>query len=114
MNEEIQMNVPIVSARFLLRILLSPIILVWGFVLTCCLMVFPIPLLCGITFFQLIAYPFILLFNVAGAEIEIPEPFVNDVSKSYLVGYLLTLTLPVWGMFAITVYFLLTGKVWCL
>ena len=75
-------------------------------------MIFPIPLLCGITLIHLIVYPFILLFNLAGAEIEIPEPFVNVVSKSYLIGYILTITIPIWGMFAIVVHFILIGKVW--
>ena len=107
-----QLNIPVVSGRFLLRIILSPFILIWGIFLTAAMMVFPIPLLCGITLFHLIGYPFMLLFNIAGAEIEIPEPFINDVSKSYLIGYILTITIPLWGMFAIVVHFILTGKVW--
>ena len=115
MTQETQkphLNIPVVSGRFLLRILLSPFILIWGIFLTAAMMLFPMPLLCGITLFHLIGYPFMLLFNMAGAEIEIPDPFVNDVSKSYLIGYILTITIPIWGMFAIVGHFILTGKVW--
>jgi hypothetical protein len=51
------------------------------------------------------------MFNNAGAEIEIPDPFINE-TKSTLVNYILTITIPIWGMFAMVVYFVKTGKVW--
>lgn len=101
-----------INRVYLLRIILSPIVLLIYAFITCVLFFFPIPMLCGITFFQLIAYPFILLFNICGSEIEAPEPFVNVLPESYLVGYLLTITIPIWGMFFLTVLFIINGKIW--
>ena len=104
---------PQLNIRYILliRILLSPFVLFWGLLMTCAMMFFPLTLLCVVTLIHLIAYLFIIMFNNAGAEIEIPDPFINE-TKSTLVNYILTITIPIWGMFAMVVYFVKTGKVW--
>jgi hypothetical protein len=103
------LNIPTVDKRILLRVVLSPLVFICGVILTCVLIVFPLPILCGITFFQLIVYPFIVLLNKAGSEIEIPEPFI-DTTNNTLINYVLTITLPLWLAFAVVVYFIITGK----
>ena len=93
------------------RLLLSPFILIYGIFMTMAGFLFPIPLLMCITMTHLVYYPFILLLNKAGSNITAEEPFIN-IANNYPLGYIVTITIPVWGMFAIVVYYVKTGKVW--
>ena len=71
-----QLNIPVVSGRFLLRILLSPFIFLWGIFLLAAGTLFPLPLLVMISFFGFLLEPFIYLFRLSGSKINGIDPFI--------------------------------------
>jgi hypothetical protein len=105
-----QLNIPVVSGRFLLRILLSPFIFLWGIFMLAAGTLFPLPLLIMFSFIGFLIEPFIYLFRLSGSEINGIDPFIP--TKYTMLSHLLGLTIYIWGAPAIVVNYVLTGEVW--
>lgn len=105
-----QLNIPVVSGRFLLRILLSPFIFLWGIFMLAAGTLFPLPLLVIFSFIGFLLESFIYLFRLSGSEINGIEPFIP--TKYTMLSHLLGLTIYIWGAPAIAVNYILTGEVW--
>jgi uncharacterized Tic20 family protein len=105
------LNIPVVSGRFLLRILLFPFIFLWGIFMLAAGTLFPLPLLVIISFYGLLLEPFIWLLRKSGSKINGIEPFIDDTGNNAL-GHFLGLTIYVWGAFAIVYVYLKDGTVW--
>lgn len=100
-----------VSGRFLLRVLLSPFIFLWGCVMLAAGTLFLLPLLVIISFCGLLLEPFIWLFRKSGSNINGIDPFIN-VTNNNALGHFLGLTIYVWGAFAVVYIYLKDGTVW--
>jgi hypothetical protein len=100
-----------VSGSFLLRVLLSPFIFLWGCFMLAAGTLFPLPFLVIISFYGLLLEPFIWLLRKSGSKINGIEPFIN-VRGNNALGHLLGLTIYVWGSFAIVYVYLKDGTVW--
>ena len=100
-----------VSGSFLLQVLLSPFIFLWGCFILSAGILFPLPLLVGISFFGLLLEPFIWLLRKSGSNINGIEPFIDDTGNNAL-GHFLGLTIYVWGAFAVVYFYLKDGTIW--
>lgn len=100
-----------VCARFLLRLLLCPLIFIWGCVMLVVGSFFPLPLIVMISFWGLLFEPFIWLLRKSGANIKGIEPFF-DCTGNNAINHFLGLTIYVWGAFAIVYFYLKDGTVW--
>ena len=105
-----RLNIPVVSGRFLLRILLSPFVFLWGIFILAAGTLFPIPLLVIFSFIGFIIEPFIYLFRLSGSKINGIEPFIP--TKYIMLSHLLGVTIYIWGAPAIVINYILTGEVW--
>lgn len=104
------LNIPVISIRFLLRILLSPFVFLWGIFILAAGTLFPLPLLIMYSFIGFFTEPFIYLFQLSGSEIGRIEPFI--LTKYTMLSHLLGLTIYIWGVPAIVINYILTGKIW--
>jgi len=100
-----------VSGSFLLRVLLSPFIFLWGCLMLAAGTLFILPLLFIFSFYGLLSEPFIWLLRKSGSNINGIEPFIDDTGNNAL-GHFLGLTIYVWGAFAIVYVYLKDGTVW--
>jgi hypothetical protein len=100
-----------VSGSFLLRVLLSPFIFLWGLFMLAVGTVFPITLLVMISFVGLLLEPFVWLLKKSGSNINGIEPFIDDTGNNAL-GHFLGLTIHIWGAFAVVYIYLKDGTVW--
>lgn len=96
--------------KLIIRIFLFPCILIYGLLFSSILLLPPFCMLIVYHFIQLIFYPFKLLLNYNGANLNIEEAFINETSSQAL-NLFLTFTLPVWLPFYITITYIKTGKV---
>ena len=97
----------------LLRILLAPLVLLWGTFLVCAGMLFPIPILGIISFFGLLLDLVACIFTLTGTKVERIEPFLYE-DGNWSLGHFLGLTLFIWGPFAFTYYYIKTGSIYTL
>ena len=103
--------------KILLRIILSPIIFVWGLILLMAVTVVPIFIILTIwSFIGIISQPFIWLFRKAGADIHYAEPFLGnsvecDDGWYSLLFHFLGLTIYIWGAFFVMFYYIITGEI---
>ena len=100
-----------VSGSFLLRVILSPFIFLWGCFMLAAGTLFPLPLLVGISLFGLLLEPFIFLLRKSGSNINGIEPFIDNTRNNAL-GHFLGLTIYIWGAFAVVYFYLKDGTVW--
>ena len=75
-----------VSGSFLLRVLLSPFIFLWGCFMLAAGTLFPLPLLVGISLYGLLLEPFIWLLRKSGYNINGIEPFIDDTGNNLCLG----------------------------
>lgn len=97
--------------RLTIRILLSPLIFLWGFFLLFTLTMFPIipMIVLFIGIFGLLSMPFIWLLRKGGSDIEYIEPFIDEIDNIFL-SYLATITVYFWFPLYYTYYYIKTGK----
>ena len=100
-----------VSGSFLLRVILSAFIFLWGCFMLAAGTLFPLPLLVGISLFGLLLEPFIFLLRKSGSNINGIEPFIDNTRNNAL-GHFLGLTIYIWGAFAVVYFYLKDGTVW--
>ncbi len=100
-----------VSDSFLLRVLLSPFIFIWGLFMLAAGTLFPITFLVMISFVGLLLEPFIWLLKKSGSNINGIEPFIDNTGNNAL-GHFLGLTIHIWGAFAVVYVYLKDGTVW--
>ena len=100
-----------VSSSFLLRVILSPFIFLWGLFMLAVGTLFPLPLLVMISFCGLLLEPFIWLLQKSGSKINGIEPFIDNTGNNAL-GHFLGFTIYIWGAFAIVYVYLEDGTVW--
>ena len=100
-----------VSGSFLLRVILSPFIFLWGCFILAAGTLFPLPLLVMISFYGLLLEPFIWLLKKSGSNINGIKPIIDNTGNNAL-GHFLVLTIYVWGAFAIVYIYLKDGTVW--
>jgi len=87
--------------EILIRILLSPIILIWYIFLLGAATIFPFPILVIISFISMVIHPFIWLLKKSGSEVENFEPFIilhNDF-LSHLAGATIYLWILPFGIY---------------
>ena len=101
---------PRVRGSFLLRVILSPFIFLWGCFILAVGTLFPLTLLVLISFCGLLSEPFIWLFKKSGSNINGIEPFFDDTGNNAL-GHFLGLTIYVWGAFAVVYVYLKDGTI---
>lgn len=99
-----------INKKYIFRILLSPFIFIWGLFLLAAGTLFPLPFLIGVSFFGLLLEPFVWLFKKSGSKINGIEPFIDN-SNNNVLGHFLGLTIYIWGAFAVTYYYIKTGKI---
>ena len=89
--------------KLILRIILSPIVFLWGVILIAALSIFPMGLLVMFSVLYFITCPFITLLNLSGANIKRIEgfPFLEDGSD--MLNHFLTITVYIWGPFYIMI-----------
>ncbi len=88
------------------RILLSPIVFIWGIVIIICCTIFPIPLLIGYSIIGIVIEPFCNLLGVKGLE-----PFVEYPSKYNYIGHILGITVYIWSPFLFVYLYILEGEI---
>ena len=105
-----------VSGSFLLRVLLSPLLFLYGCFMLAAGTLFPLPfiVLCGVG--GMISVPIVWLLRKSGTKIDYPEPFMCDYSdfekeKNIFRDHFFGATIYVWGAFAITYHYVKTGKI---
>ena len=110
LDEKLKLNIPVLSGKFLLRLILSPFIFIWGLFLLAAGTFFPVSFLVILSFFGFIIEPFIFLLRLSGADINGIEPLIS--TKYTMLSHLIGITIYVWGAPAITVNYILTGEIW--
>lgn len=100
-----------VSGSFLLRVILSPFIFLWGCFMLLVGTLFPLPILVIMSFYGLLLEPFIWLLKKSGSNINGIETFIDNTGNNAL-GHFLGLTIYVWGAFAVVYVYLKDGTVW--
>lgn len=104
-----KINVPILSWKFFFRILLCPLVFLWGCFLIAAGLLFPLSIVVCYSFVGLLLEPFVLLFRLCGSEVEGLDP--RGYEKYPIIGYFVGTTIPIWGPFAILFYYITTGIV---
>lgn len=101
--------------KILIRIILSPFILIWGVFFTAAMCLFPIPLVMGFSFIGLISQPFIYLLRKGGTKIKYCEPFLNEndhrLFKNYFIANLIGILLPIILPFLIMIIYIIENKI---
>ena len=107
-----KLNVPIISIQFLLRVLLSPFIGFYVFILLfgsfCVIPI--IPLIMIISLYGLLSIPFNKLFTIAtGKEITNIEPIIL-INDGYILNNILGITIYLWAIPMAMIRFILIGE----
>lgn len=105
-----------VSGSFLLRLLLSPLLFLWGCLMLAAGTLFPLPLLVIFSMGGMISVPFVWLLRKSGSEINYPEPFIcnyNDFEKEKNIfrDHFFGATIYLWGAFAVAYHYVKTGEI---
>lgn len=96
--------------NYLLRIILSPLIFIWGCILLAAGTLFPIPLLMLISLCGLLLEPFIWLLRKSGSNIEGIEPFI-ELTESKMINHFIGLTIYIWGAFSVAYIYIKDGEI---
>jgi hypothetical protein len=115
-NRDKALHIGDVSGSFLLRLLLSPLLFLWGCFLLAAGTLFPLPLLVMISVGGMISIPFVWLLRKSGSEINYPEPFIcnyNDFEKEKNIfrDHFFGATIYLWGAFAVAYHYVKTGEI---
>ena len=120
MNKDLNIEKPYticgVSGSFLLRILLSPLLFLWGCFMLAAGTLFPLPLLVMFSVGGMISVPFVWIFRKSGSKINYPEPFMCDYNdfeeeKNIFRDHFFAATIYVWGAFAVAYHYVKTGEI---
>ena len=120
MNKDLNIEKPYtiygVSGSFLLRLLLSPLLFLWGCLLLAAGTLFPLPLLVMISVGGMISVPFVWILRKSGSEINYIEPFICDYNdfekeKNIFRDHFFGATIYFWGAFAVAYYYVKTGEI---
>jgi hypothetical protein len=105
-----KLNIPFFSFKFLLRILLLPIIVLFGLALLFGLtMVGILPIIVVLSIFGFIGEPLAYLIRLSGGKLQIFEPFLFDGPP--MIGHLLGATIYFWSLPFFILDFILTGGI---
>jgi hypothetical protein len=99
------------NIKLILRIILSPLILLWGVFILFALTL--IPIIPGIIIFGILGFitePFIYLFQLEGTYIKGVDPFFP--TKYTMLSHFLGITVYIWGAPAIAINYIITGEIW--
>lgn len=103
-----KLNIPIFSFKFLLRILLLPIIVLYGLALLFGLTIFGVlPIIVLLSIFGFFGEILAYLIRLSGGKMEIFEPFLFD--EHPMMGHLLGATIYFWSLPFFILDFILTG-----
>lgn len=101
--------------KFILRIILSPLIFIWGILMLMVGSLFPLPLLVTMSIVGVISTPFTWLLRQSGSSMEYMEPFIcdseNENIKMIMWGHFLGMTIYFWGAPAIVYQYITTGEI---
>ena len=87
------------KGSIILRILLSPLVFIWGLIVTVGISLFPGILLIFTSFFGLLFAPIAWLLNKSGANVKSIEPLFDQTGND-TVGHSLGLTYFIWAPFS--------------
>lgn len=96
--------------QYLLRIVLSPLVFLWGVFLVLAMSLFPLTILVLFSWFAMIACPIIWLLNASGATIKYPEPLTN-ATQYVFINHFIWATSHVWAPFYIAWEYIKTGRI---
>lgn len=97
------------SDLFFRRLLVSPIVFLYGLLLTAGGMIFPITMVCLVSFALLISNGFIWILRFAGCKLEMEDGFI-DITRYTGLNHLLGILMPLWLPFYTVVFFVREGK----
>lgn len=103
--------------KYFLRVLLSPLIFIWGIFVLCAATFFPLPIIVIVSGVGIITIPLVWIFNKVGSNLKNIVPFMSkyddfEKGKNIFRDHFFGLTIYFWGAFAIMFYFIKTGKIW--
>ncbi len=99
-----------INSSFLLRIILSPLVFLWGLFLLAAGTLFPLNIIVGLSIMGFMLEPFVWLLKKSGSNISGIEPFIDDTGNNAL-GHFLGITIHIWGAFAIVYIYLKDGTI---
>jgi hypothetical protein len=97
--------------KLFLRILLSPIILLYGLFITFGGIIFPTTCIIMFSFFGLVSTPIIFLLKKSGCDLNYLEPIIEEYTDNIFIDHLLGFTILIWGALYITYKYIQTAKV---
>ncbi len=95
----------------LIRILISPVVFLWGLFLLAAGTLFPVTMIVLISFICLLSEPFIWLFRKTGSYLEAPFDAFFNITGNSALDHFLGATVHLWGAFYITYAYIKTGKI---
>lgn len=104
--------------NYFYRIILSPIIFLWGVFILIALSLIPIAWMVVIySLVGMLSTPIIYLLKIGGSDIEFTRPVVLDFSvfennKNVFLMHFIGFTIQIWGAFAITYHYIKTGEIY--
>jgi len=98
--------------KLILRIILSPIVYLWGVIIVLAGYMLPLTLLTIFAFGYFITTPFIFLLNLSGSKLTTIEAFPILDNRGDCVNHLLMLTISIWGPFYVMINYIITGEVY--
>ena len=106
-----------VSGSFLLRLLLSPLLFLWGVFMLATGTLFPLPLLIIFSVGGMISVPFVWILRKSGAEVGYIEPFFCNYEdfekeKNIFRDHFLMASIYLWGAFYVTYLYIKTGEIY--
>jgi hypothetical protein len=121
MNKDLNIEKPYtiygVSGSFLLRLLLSPLLFLWGIFMLAAGTLFPLPLLVIFSVGGMISIPFVWALRKSGAKINYIEPFLCDYKdfekeKNIFRDHFLMASIYLWGAFYVAYIYIKTGEIY--
>ncbi|MDI9872735.1 hypothetical protein [Flectobacillus roseus] len=94
------------KGNLLLRVILSPIIFLYGCILLIAFTFFPLPMLVLLSMIGIVCEPFIWLLRVSGVEVESIESFFDYPNQSKMIGHFIGLTIYIWSPFFMVYWFI--------